>query len=105
MDISTREITLKKVQWKQRRFFDHRNYIKKSTWKQRGFSTIKITSKKVRGNDLGFSIGEITSKKYVKMTWKFVGLRRIDVISMSNRRRFDVVCPLGRQSIQLFKRD
>ena len=55
MDISTKEITSKKVR---------RSKV--------GFSTIEITSKKVRGNDVTFSISEITSKKYVEMVWKFV---------------------------------
>ena len=55
MDISTKEITSKKVR---------RSKV--------GFSTIEITSKKVRGNDVTFSISEITSKKYVEMAWKFV---------------------------------
>ena len=27
----------RKGTWKQRRFFDHRNYIEKGTWKRRGF--------------------------------------------------------------------
>ena len=36
VDISTREITSKKNTWKQRGFFDHRNYIEKGMWKQRG---------------------------------------------------------------------
>ena len=61
----------------------------------------EITSKKVRGNKVDFSIIEITLKK---STWKRrgnsskFGLRRIDVISTSNRRRFDVVCLLGRDN-------
>ena len=41
------------------------------------------------------------AKSHRKSTWKWrgnslkFGLRRIDVISTSNRRGFDVVCPLG----------
>ena len=78
----------RKSTWKQRGFFDHQNYAEKSTWKQHGFfdqwnyvekSTWKRRRffyqqnyiKKVRGND----------GKYVKF-----GLRRINVISTSNRR-------------------
>ena len=81
MDISTRQITSKKSMWKQRGFFEQRNYTNKSTWKQRGrfyhwnyikkrvrgsnedFSTIEITSKKVRGNNMDFSTSKSTSKK------------------------------------------
>ena len=67
MDISTREITSKNVRWKQRRFFNHRNYIEKSKWKQRGFFDQRNYTKKVRGNNVDFSVIEITSKKN---TWK-----------------------------------
>ena len=80
VDFSTIEITSKKVR---------RNNV--------DFSTSEITSKKVRRNEVDFSISEITSKNPVEMTGnssKF-GLRRIDVISTSNRRRFDVIRPLG----------
>ena len=45
-----------------------------------------------------FWIREITSKKYMEMTWKFVKIWSStyrDVICTSNRRRFDVECPLG----------
>ena len=97
---------------KQSGLFDHQNYIKKvsrnismkeiTSKKARGskvdFSTIKITSKKVHGNDMDFSISKITSQKYMKMTWKFVEIwssNGLHVISTSNRRRFDVECPLG----------
>ena len=98
MDFSTIEITSKKVRG---------NNV--------DISTIEITSKQVRENNLYFLTIEITSKKYVESTWIFrpsklhrkstwnrrgnsskFGLRRIDVISTSNPRRFDVVCPLGK---------
>ena len=75
MDFSTIEITSKKSTWKQRGFFNQRNY-----------------AKKVRGNEVDFSISEITSKKYMEMTWKFVETRsstyggNIDVKSMWIRR-------------------
>ena len=75
MDISTKEITSKKVGG---------NDV--------DFSTIEITSKKVRGNDVNFSISESTSKKYVETTWKFVEVwsstyrRNIHVESTSIRR-------------------
>ena len=98
VDFSTIKITSKKSTQKQRECFDQRNYTKKSTWKKRGFvGQRNYTEKKIRGNDVEFSISKITSKKYVEMTWKFVkfGIRRIDVISTWNRRRFDMVCPLG----------
>ena len=36
--------------WKQRQFFDHRNYIEKSMWKQRGFFDRQNYMEKVRGN-------------------------------------------------------
>ena len=75
MDISTKEITLKKSKWKQGGFFDHRNYIEKVRRNDVDFSTLETTSKKVRGNDVDFSTIEITSKKVPE-----------------NR---DVVCPLG----------
>ena len=97
MDISTKEITSKK---------ERGNKV--------DFSTIEVTSKKVCGNDMDFSSIEITSKKvrgndvdsraaklHRKNTWKRhgnsskFGIRRINVISTSNRCRFDVVCPLG----------
>ena len=58
--------------WKQRGFFDHRNYVEKGAWKRRGFFDQRNYSEKVRGNDVDFLISEITVKKYVEMTWKFV---------------------------------
>ena len=81
MDISTKEITSKKIRV---------NDV--------DFSTIEITSKEVRGNDEDFSISEITSKKYVEKTWKFVEIWSLMYrrnIHTSNRHRFDVVCALG----------
>ena len=77
------------------------------------FSNMEIKLKKVRGKNVDISTSEITSKKYVearrifwpaklrrKGTWKWrgnsskFGLQCIDGISTSNRRQFDVVCPL-----------
>ena len=80
MEFSTIEITSKRVRGNNM-----------------SFSIIEITLKKVRGNDVEFSTIEITSKKYAEMTLKFVEirLRYMDVISTSNRRGFDVLCPLG----------
>ena len=75
MNISTKEITSKKVRGSKV-----------------DFSTIEITSKKVRGNNVDFSTIEITSKKYAGMTWKFVEIwsstyrRNIHVESTSIRR-------------------
>ena len=54
VDISTREITSKKVR---------ENNV--------DFSTSEITSRKVRGNDVDFLISEVTLKKYVRTTWIF----------------------------------
>ena len=102
VDILTREITYKKYvvarwffnhknyieksMWKKRGFFKHRNYIEKNTWKQRGFfdhqSYIEKCTWKRRGNSSKF------------------GLRRVDVISASNPRWFDMECPLGMCSIE-----
>ena len=75
MDISTKEITSKKIRG---------NDV--------DFSTIEITSKEVRGNDVDFSIREIALKKYVETTWKFIEIwsltyrRNIHVESTSIRR-------------------
>ena len=69
---------------KKRAYFDHRHL---STWKQEHVKTTWIfrpsklhrkTIRKWRGNSLKFA------------------LRRIDIISTSNRRGFDMVCQLGR---------
>ena len=105
---------VKKSKLKQRAYFDHRNSQIKIRGSNMDFSTIEMTSTKVRGNNVDFLISEITSKKYVEITWVFrpsklhrkrtrkwrgnsskSGLRRIDVISTSNQRGFDVLCPLG----------
>ena len=118
MHISTRQITSKKVRGNNVDFWTSKitaikvrgNNVDFSTIeitsKRVGgsnvdFSTSEITSKKVHGNDVDFSTIEITSKKYVQMTWKFVEIwssmyqRNIT----SNRRRFDVVFPLGQPVI------
>ena len=71
MDISTREITSKKVRGSKVDFSTTEITSKKVRGNNVDFSTIKITSKKVHGNDLDFSISEISSKKYVEMTSKF----------------------------------
>ena len=77
---------IEKSMWKKRGFFKHRNYIEKNTWKQRGFfdhqSYIEKCTWKRRGNSSKF------------------GLRRVDVISASNPRWFDMECPLGMCSIE-----
>ena len=97
MDFSTIEITAKNVRGNNVDFSTIEITSKKVRGNNMDFLTIEITSKKVPENDVDFLISEITSKKYVETTWKFVdfGLRRIDVISTLNRRRFDVMCPLG----------
>ena len=103
---------------------DHSTSVITST-KVRGnnedFSTIEIMSKKYVKITWIFQPAKLHQKKYVETTWIFrpsklrrksawkrrgnsakFGLRRIDVISTSNRRRFDVVCPLGVRLINNF---
>ena len=58
--------------WKQRGFFDHRNYIEKSMWKQYGFFGQRNYIEKSTWKQRGFFNQQMTSKKYVEMTWKFV---------------------------------
>ena len=96
MDISTSEITPIKVCGNKADFSTIEITPKKLRGNDVDFWTLKITFKKVGGNEMDFSISKIISKKYAQMMWKFVeiGLRRIDVISMWNRDRFDVVCTL-----------
>ena len=72
MDISTKEITSKKVGGSKVDFSTIEITSKNVCGDKVDFSTIEITSKKVCGNDVEFLISEITSKKYVEMTWKFV---------------------------------
>ena len=52
IDFSTIKVTLKKTKWKQRGFFDQRNYIEKSTWKKRGFFDQRNYMEKVHENDV-----------------------------------------------------
>ena len=85
MNISTREITSKKVREKNADFSTSKITPKKVCGNYMDFSTSKITSKKARGNDVDFSISEITSKKYVEMTWKFV-----EIWSLTYRRNINV---------------
>ena len=56
--------------WRERVFFDQRNYFEKRHGNDVGFSTIKITTKKAGGNEVDFSFSETTSKQDVEMTWK-----------------------------------
>ena len=112
MDISTREITSKKVRRNNVDYSTIEIISKKFRGNNVVFSTIEITSKKVRGNNLDFLTSKTTSKKVrgnnvdfstseitSKSTWNWrsnsskFSLWRIDVISISNR--FDVVYPLG----------
>ena len=109
MDISTKEITSKKVRGNKVGFSIIEITSKKVCGNDVDFSTIKIASKKVRGNDVDFStikitlnkvrrndfdfsISEITLKKYVETTWKFGEIwsstyrRNIHVESTSIRR-------------------
>ena len=106
---------VEKSRWKKRGLFDKWNYIEKLSGNNVDFSTVGITSKKLRGNNDDFSTIKITSKKvYLETTWIFrsaklhrkstwgwpgnssnIELRRIDVMSTSNPRRFDMESPLG----------
>ena len=74
MDFSTIKITSKST-WKQRGFFNHRNYIKKVRGDNVDFLTIEITSKKVRENNVDFSTIELTSKKVLETKWIFRPLK------------------------------
>ena len=122
MDYSTIKITSRKLSRNTVDILTKEITSKKVRGSNVGFSTIEITSKKVRGNNVDFSTKEITSKNYVETTWIFrsvklhrkstwkrrgksskFGLRRIDIISTSNRHRFDVVCPLGLKLKQSLK--
>ena len=82
VEFSPIKITVKKV---------HRNDV--------DFLHIEITSNKTRPNNVYFSPFKVTSKNFLEMTWKFVDIFfwPIEVISTSNWRRFDVLCPLGTQ--------
>ena len=100
VDISTKEITSKKARGNKVDFSTIKITSKKVPENDVDFSTIEITSKKVRGNDETTWIFR-SAKLHRKSTWKRrgnsskFGLRRIDITSTSNRRRFDVACPLG----------
>ena len=72
MDISTIEITSKKVRGFKVDFLTIEITLKKVRGNNLDFSTIEMTLKKVRGNDVDFSISEIILKKFVETTWKFV---------------------------------
>ena len=82
MEFSPIKITLKKV---------HQNDV--------NFFRIEITSNKTRPNNVYFLPFKVTSQKFLEITWKFLDIffRPIDVISTSNRRPFEVLCPLGTQ--------
>ena len=81
--VNQRNYTEKNM-WKQCRFFEHRNYVEKSTWKRPWFFDQQNCIEKIRETNVEIS----------RNLSKF-GLRCIDVISTSNRRRFHVVCTLG----------
>ena len=85
VDVSTREITSKKVRGNNVDFSTIEITSKKVRGNKVDFSAIKTTSKKVRRNNVDFSISEITSKKYVEMTRKF-----FKTCSLSYRRSIDV---------------
>ena len=114
-DFLTIEITLKKVRGNNVHFSTIKITSKKLCGNNVDFLTIEITFKKVRGNNVHFSTREITSKKSnVGTTWIFwssklrrkstwtrrgnsskFGFQGINVISTSNRHRFNVVFPSG----------
>ena len=79
---------IEKSRWKQRGFSDHRNYIEKRTWKQRGFFDHRNYIEKRTWKQRGF----LDRKRYVEMSWKFVEIwfstyrRNIDVESTWIRR-------------------
>ena len=81
--VNQRNYTEKNI-WKQCRFFEHRNYVEKSTSKRPWFFDQQNYIEKIRENNVEIS----------RNLSKF-GLRCIDVVSTSNRRRFHVVCTLG----------
>ena len=98
----TREITSKKVRRNNVGCSTIEIKSKKVRGKNVDISTSKITPKKVHGNDVDFLISEFISKKlYQKSMSKWpensskFDLRCINVISTWNRRRLDVVRPLG----------
>ena len=99
--ISTRQITSKKVRGNNVDFWTSEITAIKARGNNVDFSTIEITSKRVGGNNVDFSTIEITSKKYVQMTRKFVEIwsSMYQINITSNRRGFDVVCPLGQPII------
>ena len=72
VDISMKEITMKKPRGSKVDFWTIEITSKKVRRNNFDFLTIEITSKKARGNDVDFSISKITLKMYVEMTWKFV---------------------------------
>ena len=112
--ISTIEITLIKVRettWIFRPSKLHRKKYVETMWI---FRPSKLHRKKYVETTWIFRPAKLHRKKYVETTWIFLpaklhrkstrkwrgnlskfGLRRIDIISTSNPRRFDVVCPLG----------
>ena len=114
VDFSTIKITSKQVRENNLYFLTIENTSKKyveSTWI---FRPSKLHRKKYVKSTWTFRPSKLHRKKYVKTTcifwpsklrrkstWNWCGylskfgLRRIDVISMSNPRQFDVVCPLS----------
>ena len=88
------------IKWISRQKKLHRKKYVEMTWI---FLPSKLHGKKCVETTWIFR----SAKLHRKSTWKRrgnsskFGLRRIDVISTSNRRRFDVVCPLGNFSLTL----
>ena len=100
--------------YKQIGSIGHQNYVEKGEYKHSGYF-VKLHRKKYVETTWIFRPSKLCRKKYVettwifslaklhrKSTWKWRGNSRkfcpwrMHVISMSNRRPFDVECPLGK---------
>ena len=114
MDFSTFEITSKKVRGSKVDFSTFEITSKKVHGSKVDFSTFEITSEKYVKTTWIFWPSKLHQKKYVETTWIFrsaklhgkstwkwrgnsseFGLRRINIISTSIRRGFDLECPFG----------
>ena len=81
---------VEKITSKRHWSFVYRNYAKQSMSKRRRFFADRNYRKKVRWSDVDFLPIEITSKKW-RGNLSIFSFWRIDIISTSNRRRFDVL--------------
>ena len=85
VDFSTIEITSKKVRGNDVDFSIIEVISKKVRGNNVDYSTIEITSKKVSGSNVNFSTLKLHRKKYVETRWKFV-----KIWSSMNRRNIHV---------------